>query len=314
MPRQLRFSGGIDQQVARQTRVGLTWTHLRGTSLQRGRNLNAPVNGVRPFPEFGNVIEVISDARSRQDTLTVFFNVSLNRPPPAPPGAQGGAGAGAPPMPLPLGLPQSRSAPLIDWRRLQFNGQYGTGWLRNNTDGDFSVSPTGSLDREWGYAPGDVRHRMFLSVNAQTFRNLTTSVNVQLSSGTPYTLQTGFDDNGDLIFNDRPSGVERNTERARGQVMVGANVQYTFSFGRAAAGAPGPTGVIVSTQGGVVQAQTISVPQQGRYRVTVFAQATNLTNRANYVGYSGTMTSPFFGRPRDVLNPRRVELGMSLGF
>jgi hypothetical protein len=97
-------------------------------------------------------------------------------------------------------------------------------------------------------------------------------------------------------------------------MMVNANVQYSFTFGRAAAGTPPPTGVIVSSQGGVIQAQTISVPQEGRYRVNVFAQVTNLTNRANYVGYSGTMTSPFFGRPRDVINPRRVEMGMSIGF
>jgi hypothetical protein len=155
---------------------------------------------------------------------------------------------------------------------------------------------------------------MFLTLSAQTIRNLTTSVNTQLSSAAPYTLQTGYDGNGDLIFNDRPGGVGRNTERASGQISMSANVQYSFSFGRAATGAPAPTGVIVSSQGGVISAQTISVPQQGRYRVSVFAQVQNVTNRANYVGYSGTLTSPFFGRPRDVLSPRRVDVGMSIGF
>jgi hypothetical protein len=317
MPRQLRLSGGVDRSITRQSRVGVTWAHMRGTSLQRGRNLNAPVDAVRPVPEFGNIVQVTSDARSRQDTVTVFFNVSLNRPNP-PPSSGGalrveGAAAAAPPPPLPPGLPVLRSAPLVDWRRMSINGQYIAGWLRNNTDGDFSVSPSGGLESEWGVASGDTRHRLFLTLGAQTIRNLTTSLNLQLASGTPYTLQTGLDDNRDLIFNDRPAGVARNTERTSGQASLSANVSYSFTFGKASSGPP-PTGIIINSVGGAVSAQTISVPQEGRYRVNVFVQAQNLTNRANYIGYSGTLTSPFFGQPRDVLNPRRVDIGVNLGF
>ena len=36
-------------------------------------------------------------------------------------------------------------------------------------------------------------------------------VNVNGNLGTAYGIQTGFDDNGDLIFNDRPAGMARNT-------------------------------------------------------------------------------------------------------
>ena len=227
MPRQLRFSGGIDRQVTRQSRIGLTWAQMRGTSLQRGENLNAPVDGVRPIPQFGNVIQVVSDARSRQDTLTLFYNFSFNRPAPnAPPGT-------ALATPLANGLPVGRTQPVIDWRRMSITGQYIAGWLRNNTDGDFSVSPTGDLAREWGSAGNDVRHRVITQVSSQVVRNLTMSVLMNLLSGTPYTLQTGLDDNGDLIFNDRPAGVGRNTERAKEQLYLNANVNYSFTFGRA---------------------------------------------------------------------------------
>jgi hypothetical protein len=312
MPRQVRFSGGVDRQVTRQTRVGVTWAHMRGTSLQRGENLNAPVDGVRPLPEFGNVIQVVSDARSRQDTVTVFFNASLNRPPPQPPGAPTG-GAAAPP-PLFPGLPVGRTQPLIDWRRASINGQYIAGWLRNNTDGDFASSPTGTLGSEWGTANGDVRHRMFVQFSAQTMRNLTTSVVMNMVGGTPYTLQTGLDDNGDLIFNDRPPGVARNTERANKQLFLNANVSYTFTFGRANPAAPPGTAIAVTQIGGVNSVQTIAVPQNGRFRVNIFASAQNLTNRANYIGYSGVQTSPFFRQPRDVVNPRRVDIGVNFGF
>ena len=51
-----------------------------------------------------------------------------------------------------------------------------------------------------------------------------------------------------------------------------------------------------------------------RYRVEFYASAQNLTNRRNYVGYSGVLTSPFFGQPTNVLNPRKIELGTRFGF
>ena len=38
------------------------------------------------------------------------------------------------------------------------------------------------------------------------------------------------------------------------------------------------------------------------------------TNHNNYVGYSGVITSPFFGQPTNVMNPRKVELGVRFGF
>jgi Carboxypeptidase regulatory-like domain len=316
MSRRLRFSGGIDRQLSRQSRLGVTWTHMTGMSFQRGQNLNAPIEGVRPLPEFGNVIQVVSDARVRQDQATVFFNTSFNRPPPAPPRPQGGTGAAPaapPPQALP-GLPSAQNQRLIDWRRMSVTSQYTAAVVRNNTDGDFSVPATGSLDSEWSTAPGDVRHRLILQWSAQVVRNLTTSLLANATSGSPYTLFTGSDDNGDLIFNDRPAGVPRNTERTKGQLSLNGNINYSFTFGRVNPVTPPQTGVSITSINGVVAAQTISVPQTGRYRVSLYAQIQNLTNRANYIGYSGVLTSPFFGRPRDVSNPRRVDIGVNFGW
>ena len=51
-----------------------------------------------------------------------------------------------------------------------------------------------------------------------------------------------------------------------------------------------------------------------RYRIEFYASAQNLTNRANYIGYSGVMTSPFFTQPTNVRNPRKIELGARFGF
>ena len=53
---------------------------------------------------------------------------------------------------------------------------------------------------------------------------------------------------------------------------------------------------------------------QPRFRVGFYVQAQNLTNHNNYAGYSGTMTSPFFGQPTMVMNPRKVDMGMQFNF
>jgi len=51
-----------------------------------------------------------------------------------------------------------------------------------------------------------------------------------------------------------------------------------------------------------------------RFRMGIIVNAQNLTNRANYVGYSGTLTSPFFGQPTAVQGMRKVEVGLNFNF
>ena len=59
-----------------------------------------------------------------------------------------------------------------------------------------------------------------------------------------------------------------------------------------------------------------SPPARARDRLRQAApvQAQNLTNRANYVGFSGVMTSQFFRQPTAVANPRKIDIGMSFRF
>ena len=303
LPRQVRFSGGAERTFGR-LRTGVTWAHMRGTSLRRGENLNAPVHGVRPSPEFGNVIRVISDAGSRQNTVTALFSVNLARQ--INPANTAAA--------IVAQLTAQRTAPRFDWRRASITAQYTNSWLRNNSDGDFWVPPTGNLHDEWGAASGDIRHRLIMQLSSQFLRNLTTSFLLNASSGSPYTLQTGSDDNRDLIFNDRPAGVGRNTQRTTSQLSLNGSFNYSFTFGRTNSNAPPQTGIVLLGGGAGPTVQSIAVPQQGRFRVGISVQATNITNRANYVGYSGVMSSPYFGKPRDVANPRRFDVSVNFGF
>ena len=285
LPRSKRFSLGIDQRVWRQLTATVSYSYTRGSGLARGTNVNAPVDGLRPQPSFGNIIEVISDASSRLHQLQV--NVTAN------PGA----------------LLPAFNAPLIRWKRITLFANYTVATLESNTDGAFAIPPSGILDTECGPAVGDVRHRLNVTLNNQIVRNPLLSVNVTASSGTPYSIRTGRDENGDLVFNDRPAGVGRNTERAAAQLSVNTFFAYMLAFGRPPAG---PPGVTVIQGGGVATVQNFEQPP--KYIVQLFVQASNLTNHPNYQGYSGTMTSPFFGKPTTVTATRKVDVGINVSF
>ena len=60
-----------------------------------------------------------------------------------------------------------------------------------------------------------------------------------LSSGQPLNVVTGGDDNGDTIFNDRPPGVGRNTERTSGYSQLDLGIMRMFRVGRVGIQAPG---------------------------------------------------------------------------
>lgn len=249
--------------------------------------MNQPVDGVRPHPSFGNIIEVLSDGESRQHQLAT--NLTVN------PGA----------------LLPAFNAARVDWKRITVFLNYTLGWLENNTDGAFVPPATGDLLSEWGPAGQDIRHRFNVTVNNQIIRNLLMSLNVNANSGAPYTIRTGLDDNGDLIFNDRPAGIGRNTLRGATQWTVNPAIAYTFLFGRNITSLP--PGIAVIAGGGAPTVQTVD--QSGaRYRLQFVVQAQNITNQANYAGYSGTLTSPFFGKPTMVTGTRKIDVGLNFSF
>jgi len=50
------------------------------------------------------------------------------------------------------------------------------------------------------------------------------------------------------------------------------------------------------------------------YPATLNVSINNLTNRANYTGFSGVMTSPYFLQATSVANPRQVDFSVRFGF
>jgi hypothetical protein len=287
----VRVSAGIDQQITKAFRIGAVYAYSRARGQLVGQNLNAPVNGVRPDPLVSNVIEATSGGESRSQSLQL--TTSVNFSPPAMAGVTSG--------------------PRIAWRRgLLSYGTYSVGSVRNNTDGAFSVPASGSLATEWGPSSGDVRQRGSLAVYSQAIRNFTVMVALFGSTGSPYTVRTGHDENGDLMYNDRPAGVGRNTARTAAQWSSYGSLVYVIGFGTRRV--PLPPGIMIMPSGGGLNVGTMAGQDAPRYRLTLTLFVENLTNHPNYTGYSGLMTSPFFLQPTVVEGVRRFNLMAAISF
>jgi hypothetical protein len=259
--------------------VSTTYSYRRGLTLLRGRNLNAPVNGTRPDLAFSNVVDVVNDAESRSHSLMFHGNLML-----------------------------------LEQRQTFLMVFYALTATETNSTGAFSLPASGDdLDGEWG--PSVPRHRAGAMFSTNPFANFGVAVNLRAASGSPYTTTTGTDVNGDGVFTDRPDGVGRNTELTASEWDVGLRLSYTFGFGGPRqAGGGGVAVVVRSGEGGGMPTGGISRRGEDRYRIEIYAAAQNITNHANYIGYSGVITSPFFGTPTNVRNPRKIELGMRFGF
>lgn len=116
---------------------------------------------MRPDPVFGNVVEVVSDARSRQHVVSTNVSYSFSAPSPD--------------------LNKVR----FTWKRTSFSLGHFVGRSRNNTDGAFTMPPSGDLATEWGPAPGDVRQRLFFFISTSALKNFNVFLNMNASTAPP---------------------------------------------------------------------------------------------------------------------------------
>jgi hypothetical protein len=285
-----RLSIGVDEVLTPRVRFSSTYTHVLSSDVQRGRNLNAPVNGVRPNPAFTNIIEVDTDGRQRQNQLNNNVTIRLSAPSAA------------------------ANRPLWNFKRTQFQLLYIVARSRNDSEGAFVPPFTGNVADDWGPAQNDIHQRMNFSVNTTALKNVTVNFNVNALAAAPYTMRSGFDTNGDLIYNDRPAGVGRNTLRGQGQRTFNMFVSYSLAIGQRPDGSSG--GIVVTRRGeeGVLNNVQMSAPDDARYHIVFTVQALNLTNHANYTNYVGTKTSQLFGLPLTVNNMRKIEFLVNFQF
>src|SRR5204863_6366320 len=96
------------------------------------------------------------------------------------------------------------------------------------------------------------------------------------------------------------------------QLTWSSNFSYSIGFGTPAVGRAAAFAAIQEHGGG--ERDRGAAQTAGRYRLVFSVQAQNLINRANYVGFSGVMTSQFFQQATAVANPRKIDIGMSFRF
>lgn len=124
----------------------------------------------------------------------------------------------------------------------------------NDTD-DINFRPVDSRqpDAEWGPSLNDRRHVVAINGAVEIPGRILLAPVLFLSTGQPLNVTTGQDDNGDTIYNDRPAGYSRNSERTSGYKQIDLGISREFALRRA--------------------------------RVTVRADIFNLFNTVNFSGF-----------------------------
>jgi hypothetical protein len=316
-----RLSAGIAQTISRRVSTNVLYTYGYRYSLLTGRNLNTPINGVRPDPEFANVVLARPDARGRQHNVNASANFNLGPlPPTGGPAPAGGGGMvmvrADGPMVMMMGGPggpASSTGPRFQWNRgLTVVGFYTYGQQYDNTDGAFVIPASLILAEQWGPSAFDRRHNGHVAVTSTALRNLTARLGFNGSSAPPLTVLTGRDDNGDLVFNDRPDGVGRNSERTVATYGTSASFGYSFTLGKKTVTSGGGVQIMGSPAGLTVNptaAQTLP-----RYRLNVSVNIQNVLNRPIYSGFSGNLTSQFFRKPTRADGVRRITFATNVSF
>jgi hypothetical protein len=273
LPRWQRLSAGINHQLRQGLRVNFDTFYETTGSDFRSLDLNAPVMGVRPDPNFGRALLVQSIGRERR----LGFNTDISFSP----------------------------------RQGVFSSvRYGYANNMNDADDEFTPPPSGDFATEWARTR-EGHHRLNWNVGAPIERlGLFISVSGRWNSGGYYNLTTGRDDNQDAIFNDRPSGVSRNSLQATYTTATDMRLSWTLPSMRSNGSANlqrGPGGGGPRGRGG-------PGGQRSQQRFEIYLWASNLFNRVNKTGYVGVQTSPLFMRATTAQAARRVELGWRYSF
>jgi len=282
-PTTARTNLAVEQTLGKYARLNVLYGYARSQTALRGHDINAPgLDGTRPDPSSGTVTQVESTARSSMHMLHTGLNFSL------------------------------------PWHRTSLFLNYTLGHAMNESDGAFSLPANNQdLRAEWGPAPMDARHRVSAMLNMNLWRGFKLATTVNSSSGLPYNITTGFDDNRDTVSNDRPLGVGRNSARGEGRWDLGSRLSWGFGFGqRKDAGGGTPT-IMIRTIGGPADTSMGGFSggaEDKRWRVELYLAGTNLFNHVNPAAYSGVLTSQFFGQPTSAGAPRKLELGVRFGF
>jgi hypothetical protein len=273
-PYLMQASIGVERKLGRgRNLLAIDYTTTRGIALYRTRNINAPLpnTGAVPDPNFGNIDQFESSGRSRSNSLTASLQTALGN-------------------------------------RVNLLAQYTFSKSMDDTSGYASLPANNyDLGPEYGRSDYDRRHRFNLIGTWHIYKGFRAGTVVNLSSGIPFNISTGYLNNGDLQPTARPPGVGRNTGAGPGYASVDFHLAKRFNFRRTEAqnGNPVIAGrsrmAGLSGIGGGGSENRVS-------QLEIAIDAFNAFNHTNFKNYVGTLTSPIFGRANAANPPRQVQL------
>ncbi|MBI3651850.1 MAG: TonB-dependent receptor [Acidobacteria bacterium] len=218
-----------ERQLPLKLAGSITYTYSHGADLFRSRNINAPVNGVKPQPEQGAILVYESTGKSNRNELRFSLRTNFSR-------------------------------------KFTLFGTYVFAHTKSDTDGA-GTSPANPYDLsiEYGRSSFDIRHTVFVGGSVLLPWNVRLNPFVHILSGRPFNITTGRDNNLDTIFTDRPAFanvgapgaivtpygvfnpnprageqiIPRNFGDGPGQVSVSLGISKTFGFGPPIGSFPG---------------------------------------------------------------------------
>ncbi len=290
---------GYERRLPKNLLGAVTYTWTRGVHLLRSRNINAPVNGDEPgeapelpFPGQGSIFQYESTGLLSRHELRFMLRANITRD-------------------------------------INMFGFYTLSSTRGNAElRDSGLLPADSYDlsSEWGRTRDDVRHRIHLTGSVGLPWRLRISPHIQISSGAPFNITTGRDNNLDTIFNDRPSFampgdpdaiqtrfglfnpnpgpgdeiIPRNFGNGPSYVVFNVNLSKTIGFGPQLASFRGQAGTRNAQQGGQQTGQQTG--QQGQQTANRRGNNQNRGGGAGARGPGGPGGGGFFGGGGDARN------------
>ena len=271
-----------------------------GTHLIRGIDSNQPLPGPgdvqsrRPYPQYGDIFLITSDANSSYNSLQATFS-------------------------RPMG------SHLSVWAAYTFSHSIDeqSAFLSTIPDPNFPQN-SHDPDAERGNSSFDMRHRLLLTYvlklpqQSRWTRNTEFHGITTVQSGQPFTPVLGFDNSntgntGSQTGSDRPNVVHgwKLSSPSRNEWFdtsaFAVPPQYTFgNAGRNILRGPG----LASFDLALVRRIAISE----RYRLAFEAQAFNLFNRVNFDLPQAYLNQPTFGQILSAQAPRQVQLALRLSF
>lgn len=264
----------VERQLLPRTTLAVTYTNIHGLHTYRSEDINAPLNGVYPYPGHGPIFLETSSGLYNQNQLSFNLNAKLNA-------------------------------------AASFYSTYTLNRSRSDTDGAFTF-PANPYNwaGEYGPAFNDIRHRVVFGGSFNTRWNIRFNPLLTFQTGAPFNITTGNDPYDTTLFNARP-GIGADPSKpgliqtpyglldpnptpgeqiigrnfGRGPFLINTNLRIskTWAFGKETApAAPGNS--------------PFTNPASRRYNLTAGLSARNLLNHTNPGPIIGNITSPLFGR------------------